>query len=46
MEHSPNYQKVSDHYRFNRWNEQMVLNAVGRWITEEEAQEILSSKGE
>lgn len=44
MENSPNFQKVSEHYRFNRWNEQMVLNAVGKWLEQWEADEILSQE--
>lgn len=45
-EHSPKYNTVSDHYRNGLWNPTMVRNAVGRWITEAEAEEILSQKGE
>lgn len=40
-EHSPKFKLVSDYYQDGLWNEAMVNNAVGRWITEEEAKEIL-----
>lgn len=43
-EHSPKFPTVSDHYKDGFWNETMVHNAVGRWITEEEEKEILSQK--
>lgn len=46
MEHSPKFEIVKSHYDRGLWNTQMIENAVGRWITEEEAQEILSQKGE
>ena len=44
-EHSAKYDTVKRHYDNGLWNEIMVRNAVGRWITEEEAEEILSGKG-
>lgn len=46
MEHSAKYETVKSYYDRGLWNTAMVNNAVGRWITEEEAQEILSQKGE
>ena len=45
-EHSTKYEIVKRYYDEGLWNETMVRNAVGRWITEEEAEEILSQKGE
>lgn len=38
---SKNFNKVKDYYLSGKWNAQMVRNAIGRWITEEEAEEIL-----
>lgn len=45
-DHSPKFQTVKDHYKDGFWNTTMVRNAVGRWITEAEAEEILSQNGE
>ena len=44
-ERSAKYETVKRYYDNGLWNEIMVRNAVGRWITEEEAEEILSGKG-
>jgi hypothetical protein len=41
MERSPKFDTVRAHYAAGRWTRKMVLNAVGRWITEAEAEEIL-----
>lgn len=41
-EHSARFEKVKDYYGRGLWNRQMVMNAVGKWITAEEAEEILS----
>ncbi len=41
MEHSPKFNTVKAYYDAHRWTEKMVLNAVGKWITEAEAEEIL-----
>lgn len=46
MEHSEKFETVKSYYDRGLWNATMVENAVGRWITEEEAQEILAQKGE
>jgi hypothetical protein len=43
MEHSKNYEKVLDYYTRGLWTAQRVLAAIGKWITEEESQEILQS---
>lgn len=34
-------EKIKDYYTKGLWTRQMVLNAVGKWITEEEANKIL-----
>ena len=39
-EQSKNYQIVYDSYHSGRWNIDRVYNAVGRWITEAEYNEI------
>jgi hypothetical protein len=41
-EHGAKYETVKRYYNEGLWNETMVRNAVGRWITEEEAEEILN----
>ena len=38
--HSKNYEKVKDFYDGGFWDKNKVHDAVGRWITEEEYQEI------
>lgn len=45
MEHSPKFEKVKHYYDTGLWSATMVLNAVGRWITAEEAYEILGVNG-
>lgn len=39
-EHSKNFKTVSEYYKNHLWNETMVRNAVGRWITAQEYTEI------
>lgn len=41
-EESARFEKVKGYYDRRLWNRQMVMNAVGKWITAEEAEEILS----
>jgi hypothetical protein len=41
MEHSPKFEKVKSYYERQLWSSDMVKNAVGKWITEEEANEII-----
>ena len=41
MDRSSNFAKVKDYYERKLWTAQMVRNAVNRWITTEESQEIL-----
>ena len=33
---SKHYEKVKSYYEKGFWSEEMVKNAVGKWITEEE----------
>lgn len=40
MTHSKNFNKVKKYYDEGRWTIEMVYNAVGRWITAEEFEEI------
>lgn len=40
MEHSENFEKVKSYYDRGLWNLAKVRKAVGKWITEEEYQEI------
>lgn len=40
MEHSPNFEKVRNYYKKHLWSITQVHNAVGKWITEAEYQEI------
>ncbi len=39
-ERSEKFEKVQRYYELSLWNETQVKNAVGRWITEEEYEEI------
>jgi hypothetical protein len=45
MEHSKKFNTVKTYYESKRWTKTMVLNAVGKWITEDEAKEILHDAG-
>lgn len=38
--HSEKFEKVRDYYKNRLWTLAQVRNAVGRWITEAEYQEI------
>lgn len=40
-EHSAKFEKVKGYYDAGLWTEDMVRNAVGKWITEDEADEII-----
>lgn len=44
MEHSQKFETVKGYYDRGLWNKQMVLNAVGKWIEQWEADEILSQE--
>ena len=37
---SKNYHKVKDYYERGLWSSERVYNAVGKWITAEEYEEI------
>jgi len=39
-EHSKNFEKVKNYYDSGVWDIHRVYNAVGRWITPEEYEEI------
>jgi hypothetical protein len=41
MEHSENFDKVQDYYQRGMWSAKRVKAAIGKWITAEEAKEIL-----
>ena len=44
MDHSPKFNIVKAYYVVKRWTRAMVLNAVGKWITEAEAEEIFNAE--
>lgn len=46
MAYSKKFEKVKNFYDNGLWNKTMVQNAVGRWITEAEAEEILGEDTE
>lgn len=39
-EHSKHYAKVKEYYDNGLWSKQRVYNAVGKWITQDEYEEI------
>lgn len=41
MEHSTNFEKVKTYYDRGMWSAARVDAAIGKWITAEEAEEIL-----
>lgn len=41
---SKNYEKVKKYYDNGVWNQARVYNAVGKWITETEYEEITGAK--
>lgn len=43
MERSKNFEKVKNYFDRGLWSEARVLAAIGKWITEEEANEILGA---
>lgn len=43
-EHSKNFEKVKYYYEHGNWDERRVRAAVGKWITQEECDEILGLK--
>ena len=42
-EHSAKFELVKKYFDICLWNEDMVNNAINRWITEDEAAEILEA---
>ncbi len=42
MEHSKKFNTVKGYFDKGLWTEAMVRNAVDRWITEAEAEEIIT----
>lgn len=40
MEHSKNFEKVKSYYDAGLWSKERVRNAVGKWITAAEYEEI------
>lgn len=46
MEHSKNFEKVKYYYDHGDWSKAMVHNAVGKWITPAEYEEITGEKYE
>lgn len=40
IEHSKNFDKVKKYYDTGKWSKAQVWNAVGRWITAAEYEEI------
>lgn len=40
MNHSKNFEKVKTYYKRGLWSIERVHNAVGKWITAEEYEEI------
>lgn len=43
---SAKYETVKNYYEKGLWSELMVRNAVDRWITAEECEEILGGEGD
>lgn len=41
MEHSANFEKVKNYYDRGMWSAARVIAAIGKWITEAEAEDIL-----
>lgn len=44
MEHSKNFEKVKNYYDRGLWSKSRVKAAIGKWITAEEAAEILGGE--
>lgn len=41
MEYSVKFVQVQNYFKSGLWNEAMIENAVGKWITEQEMNEII-----
>lgn len=46
MEHSAKYAKVRSYYQSGLWTEDKVMDAVDKWITQEDANEIIGESKE
>lgn len=44
MTKSKKFKTVREYYKNGLWTMEMVQNAIGRWITAEEAEEILAEE--
>lgn len=44
MEHSENFEKVKRYYGRGMWSASRVIAAIGKWITEAEAEEIMEGR--
>lgn len=44
MEKSKKFKVVEDYYKSGYWTSDMVLSAIDRWITKDEAKEILAKE--
>lgn len=42
--HSKNFEKVKSYYDRGMWSASRVIAAIGKWITEAEAQEIMEAQ--
>ena len=42
-EHSAKFILVQNYFSQGLWNKKMVVDAIGRWITEDEATEIIGT---
>lgn len=42
MNHSPKFERVKEYYDNHVWSADRVRAAVGKWITQEECEEILN----
>lgn len=44
LKHSKNYDKVASYFEKGLWDENRVRQAVGRWITKDEYEEITNNR--
>ena len=44
MKHSAKFEKVKNYFNKGLWNEKMVRDAIDKWITAEEAEEIINGE--
>lgn len=43
---SSKFEMIATFYLIGLWSARQVQNAVGRWLTQEEADDIIATKGE